>query len=185
MRNLFRGLRSSIGNHTRDAEGEELVSHIKISAILGTITVAISRPFNYSREIIDNIGLHIVFVGTTFALLFTLLAILFAFREQYAENGAVKELQRTNQQGSIFKNVYLSAFVVGYLFIFVSAVGVFGVYGIRLQFQIPVVRNTIDFIEIIGVFFIASSYMLTVLRLTTCFKIFYNIENIMREKAED
>lgn len=181
MSNLIRGIRSSVRSHTPDGESEKLVFHLAVSAMLGILTVAVARIFNHTGEIIDNIGLLIRFVGTIFALLFTILAIILTFQGQYSENRAIKELQRTGHYRSIFKRFYLSVFSVGVLFILAAAIGVFGIYEIDFLFQLPIVESPIHLVEVITVFFIASVFALTVLRMTTCFIIYYRIENIMRE----
>lgn len=181
MSDSIRGIRSSVRSHTPDGESEKLVFHLAVSAMLGILIVAASRFFNHTGEIIDNIGLLVRFVGTIFALLFTILAIILTFQGQYSENRAVKELQRTGHYRSIFKRFYLSVFAVGVLFILSAAVGVFGIYEIDLQYQLPVVESSINLVEVTTVFLIASGFTLTVLRMATCFIIYYRIENIMRE----
>lgn len=181
MSNLIRGIRSSVRSHTPDGEGEKLAFHLAVSAILGLLTVGAARFFNHSEEIIDNIGLFIRFVGTIFALLFTILAIILTFQGQYSENRAIKELQRTGHYRSIFERFYLSVFAVGILFILSAAIGVFGIYKIDLQYQFPIAEYSINIIEATTVFFIASGFILTVLRMVTCFIIYYRIENIMRK----
>ena len=181
MSNLIRGLRTSIRSHTPDGEDKKLVFHIVTSSILGVIVVFVARFFNHSSEIVNNIGVLIGFVGTIFALLFTVLAIILTFRGQYSENRAIKELQRTGQYRSIFRRFYLSVFSVGILFILFASFAIFGIHQIEIQYQIPATSISINPIEVGTVFFIAGGFLLTALRMSTCFVIYYRIEYIMRQ----
>jgi len=158
--------------------------HIFISAIMGTIVVCVSDFFNHSSEIVSNIGLVVRFVGTIFALLFTVLAIILTFQGQYSENRAINELQRTGHFRSIFRRFYLSVFSVGILFMLFAVVAVFGIHQIDWQYQIAAVSITINPIKIVTVFFITGGFLLTVLRMTTCFIVYYRIEHIMRKNRD-
>lgn len=183
MNNLVRSLRSSVRSHTPDGEGDKLKFHILLSVVFGIFTVALALTYNHSEAIIDNLALLIRFVGTIFALLFTILAIILAFQGQYSENRAINELQRTGHYRSIFRRFYLSVFSLGILFISYSAAGIFGIFRINFEKELPFVETVINLTETTAVFLISAGFLLTVLRMSTCFIVYYRIETIMRNQS--
>lgn len=180
MSRLIRKFRSSYRSVTPDGEGPRLCFHIAVSVLFGFTVATISSVFNHTGNIVSNIGVLVGFVGTIFALLFTVLAIIVTFEGQYSENRAIQELQRTGHYRSIFQRFYLSVFAVGLLLILIVGTTVFGIHQINTQAQIPRIQLEFNPIQFISVFLITSGFLLTVLRLTTCFIVFYRIETILR-----
>lgn len=180
MSSLIRGIRSSYRSKTPDGEGPKLRFHLLLSILFSVAISAISSVFDHNDEIISNFDILLGFIGTIFALLFTVLAIILAFEGQYSENRAIKELKRTGHYSSIFQRFYLSAFSIGALFILLGAIAIFGIHKIDILMQIPSTSIVVNLIELGSLLLVSGGFLLAVLRVSSCFAIYYRIEIILR-----
>jgi len=185
MSNRVQRTRSTYRRIRPGPERRRLFFHLLASAILSitfTMALAVAGLISYVTQ---NIGGFHRFVGSMFALLFTVLAIILAFEEQFKENRAVQQLVHTGHYSKIFRRFYLSVFAVGAIFFLTTITVVFGFYQINILYLIPVVDvevNVVHHAVSLGVLF---GLIATTIRVTSCFMIYYRLDQIIRSLEDN
>ena len=157
-----------------------LAFHTFVSILLGTIATIITSFFGDPQVILQNVSHVHRFLGTCFALFFSVLAIILAFRTGSSDK-PIKELERVGLLSNIVKRCYLSVIIVGFLYFVLTSITVFNTLSLTLLITIPIEGGLqLDAIETAGLVFIMSSLVITMIRIMSCFHILYRLEANLR-----
>lgn len=145
---------------------------IVLTALLSIFLFLSIIYFGDYRTIFENLDIFNTTVTTILGLLFAILAILYTFESQLAENEAVKELKELGKYRDIVKVFYVSVGLIGIVWIFTFALSLFEIYG---WFGTKV-SYTLLFFTILG-------FVVVIMRLIRCFLVFY-LFNLVRIESE-
>lgn len=163
-------------------EGPRMWFHVSLSFLFSTTSTIFIEIFGTKELIVSNISNFNRFAGTSFALLFTVLAFIIAFEEQFSENSAIQQLKQSGHYSSIFQRFYFSVAIVGVVFIVSTIVGVLGLYEINHYASLPLASDfSVNIVELSIVFGVLFGLSVTIVRISSCFHIYYRIERIIRE----
>jgi uncharacterized Tic20 family protein len=180
MSHLLRRTKRRYRDFRPSPEVPRLYFHISISIISGLmITTAISI-ITQPQTILQNISHLHRFIGTCFALFFSVLAIVLAFRNGSADR-PINELKRAGLLSNIIQRYYLSVFVTGVLYLVLTGIAVFNFHMVDVFVTIPI-ESKIEFnlANMLVLLVIIFSLIFTIIRLASCFYIFYRLETNLR-----
>lgn len=180
MSHLLRRTKWRYRDYRPSQEVPRLYFHIVISTILGLIIAAVISIITQPQTILQNISHLHEFIGTCFALFFSVLAIILAFRNGSTDR-PINELKRAGILSNIFQRYYLSVFVTGVLYLILTGIAVFNLQLLNIFVASPI-GSEIEFnlANILILSVMMFSLVITMIRLASCFYIFYRLEVNLR-----
>lgn len=162
-------------------EEPRLAFHIGFSFILSSIITIVATLVGQQQIIQQNIAHLHRFVGTCFALLFSVLAIVLAFRRGASSERPINELERVGLLSNIIQRFYLSVFVVGILYFVLTGISVFGLLSVTAAVTVPMEPAIrFDIVELVILSTMMFSLVITMVRTASCFHLFYRLEKNLR-----
>lgn len=140
---------------------EDLTKDILLAFILSIFIFIILHFLNDSTIVLDNIDTLNSTTTTALGILFTVLAIIYTFESQFEENRAVKILKNEGKYQDISEVFVLSVAIIGVVWIFtftISITQIYEAFGPNLA--------------MIFAYFVLVGFLLLIIRLYRCFKIF-------------
>ena len=180
MNYLLRRSKRRYRNIRPNRELPRLLFHIAVSVILGSAVTIGTFAIAQQQLVLSNVSHLHRFIGTCFALFFSVLAIVLAFRNG-ASDRPISELKRVGLLKNIIQRNYLSVFVVGILYLFLTLMTVFGILSLSVPVTIPVTSDPqLNLINIGALAIMMFSLIFTMIRLASSFLIFYRLEVTLR-----
>lgn len=156
-----------------NSEVVKLRNDILISLLGSILLFAILFPYGYSTVVLDSIEAFNSTVTTLVGLMFTLLAVIYTFEEQFSQNRAVRILKKNNQFVDIIRRFFYAVSVLGVVWIYTFFFTIFPIHNTAGR----ATTLTIAFFGIWGFFAV-------VIRLWRCFDIFVKLNNVVRAHDE-
>lgn len=180
MSYLLRRTRRRYRDFRPSREVPRLYFHIGVSIILGLIITAAVFITAQPQAILQNISHLHRFIGTCFALFFSVLAIVLAFRNGSTDR-AINELERAGLLSNIIQRYYLTVFVTGVIYLVLTAIAVFNFVSLEFPITVPIWPSVnLDVINAFVLLVMMYSFMFAIIRLSSCFYIFYRLEVNLR-----
>jgi hypothetical protein len=132
-----------------------------IAIIFGIVLFASLYYLNDPITILDNISVLNSTTTTALGILFTVLAIIYTFESQFENNRAVKILKKQGKYDDISEVFVLSVATIGVIWIFTFTLSITQIYK-------PFGAN----ITLFFAFLVIVGFLLLILRLYRCFRIF-------------